>query len=246
MIIGKNYIGQQATSKGKRQLISRNPSTGESHKEVFTEATDDEISQALELAHHAFKTYREKSASERARFLRSIADHIMALDQELVHRAMAETGLPEARIKGERGRTCNQLRSFAEIIEEGSWVNARIDTAIPDRSPAPKPDLRKMEMAIGPVAVFGASNFPLAYSTAGGDTASALAAGNPVIAKGHESHLGTNDLVSQAILKAAEECQMPDGVFSMVNGGIDVGQALVKDERIKAVGFTGSLKGGRA
>ena len=246
MIIGKNYIGQQATSKGKRQLISRNPSTGESHKEVFTEATDDEISQALELAHHAFKTYREKSASVRARFLRSIADHIMALDQELVHRAMAETGLPEARIKGERGRTCNQLRSFAEIIEEGSWVNARIDTAIPDRSPAPKPDLRKMEMAIGPVAVFGASNFPLAYSTAGGDTASALAAGNPVIVKGHESHLGTNDLVSQAILKAAEECQMPDGVFSMVNGGIDVGQALVKDERIKAVGFTGSLKGGRA
>ena len=138
------------------------------------------------------------------------------------------------------------MRAFADIIEEGSWVNARIDTAIPDRKPTPKPDIRKMEMAIGPVAVFGASNFPLAYSTAGGDTASALAAGNPVIIKGHESHLGTNDLVSQAILKAAKDCDMPDGVFSMVNGGIDIGQQLVKDERIKAVGFTGSLRGGRA
>ena len=170
----------------------------------------------------------------------------MSLDQELVERAMAETSLPEARIKGERGRTCNQLRTFADIIEEGSWVNARIDTAIPDRAPAPKPDLRKMEMAIGPVAVFGASNFPLAYSTAGGDTASALAAGNPVIVKGHESHLGTNDLVAQAILKAAEQTGMPDGVFSMVNGNIAVGQQLAKDERVKAVGFTGSLRGGRA
>lgn len=246
MITGKNYIGQRAVSGGNQRLVSFNPASGETHNEDFVSATEEEVSEALGLATSAFKAYREKSSTERAAFLRTIADNIMALDQELVERAMAETGLPEARIKGERGRTCNQMRAFADIIEDGSWVNARIDTAIPDRAPAPKPDLRKMEMAIGPVAVFGASNFPLAYSTAGGDTASALAAGNPVIVKGHESHLSTNDLVTQAILKAADETGMPDGVFSMVNGGIDVGQQLVKDERIKAVGFTGSLRGGRA
>jgi len=246
MITGKNYIGKKAVSSGDQRLVSFNPATNESHGEDFVAAAENEVGEALALATSAFKAYREKSASERANFLRAIAQKIMDLDQELVERAMAETGLPEARIKGERGRTCNQMRAFADIIEEGSWVNARIDTAIPDRAPAPKPDLRKMEMAIGPVAVFGASNFPLAYSTAGGDTASALAAGNPVVVKGHESHLGTNDLVTQAILKAAEETGMPDGVFSMVNGGIAVGQQLVKDERIKAVGFTGSLRGGRA
>ncbi len=246
MISGKNYIGKTPVSGGSQRLVSFNPASGETHAEDFVAATDNEVSEAIALASSAFRAYREKTASERANFLRAIAQNIMDLDQELVERAMAETGLPEARIKGERGRTCNQMRAFADIIEEGSWVNARIDTAIPDRAPAPKPDLRKMEMAIGPVAVFGASNFPLAYSTAGGDTASALAAGNPVIVKGHESHLGTNDLVTQAILKAASVTGMPDGVFSMMNGGIDVGQQLVKDERIKAVGFTGSLRGGRA
>ena len=246
MIIGKNHIGQTASADGDKKLISFNPATGESHPEVFKAATTEEVTQAIALASKAYKPYRQLPARSRAQFLRTIADNIMALDMELVERTMAETGLPEARIKGERGRTCNQLRSFAAIIEEGSWCNARIDTAIPDRSPAPKPDLRKFDMAIGPVAVFGASNFPLAYSTAGGDTASALAAGCPVIVKGHESHLGTNDLVSQAILKAAASTNMPDGVFSMVNGGIEVGQQLVKDTSIKAVGFTGSLKGGRA
>ena len=213
MITGKNYIGKTPVSGGNQRLISFNPATGQTHNEEFVAATEEEVNQALAQAKSVFKAYRKKSASERASFLRAIADNIMSLDQELVERAMAETSLPEARIKGERGRTCNQLRTFADIIEEGSWVNARIDTAIPDRAPAPKPDLRKMEMAIGPVAVFGASNFPLAYSTAGGDTASALAAGNPVIVKGHESHLGTNDLVAQAILKAAEQTGMPDGVF---------------------------------
>lgn len=246
MITGKNYIGQKPSSTGKQKLVSFNPATGETHSEDFVAATENEVEKAVALATNAFKSYREKSATERAAFLRAIADNIMALDQALVARAIAESGLPEGRIKGERGRTCNQLKAFADYIEEGSWVNARIDTAIADRAPAPKPDIRKMEMPIGPVAVFGASNFPLAFSTAGGDTASALATGNPVIVKGHESHLGTNDLVCQAILKAAAETNMPDGVFSMVNGGIAVGQQLVKDENIKAVGFTGSLKGGRA
>lgn len=246
MITGHNYIGNKTSAKGDQKLISFDPEKGLSFPETFKAATPEEVNEAVALATEAFKPYREMSAHQRANFLRAIADQIMALDMTLVERAMAETALPEARIKGERGRTCNQLRSFADIIEEGSWVEARIDTAIPDRTPAPKPDLRKMNIPLGPVAVFGASNFPLAYSTAGGDTASALATGCPVIVKGHESHLGTNDLVSQAILKAAEMTGMPDGVFSMVNGGIPVGQQLVKDERIKAVGFTGSLKGGRA
>ena len=169
--------------------------------------------------------------------MEAIADEIMALGDPLIARACGESGLPEGRIQGERGRTCNQLKMFANLVREGSWVNATIDTAIPDRAPAPKPDLRKMEVAIGPVAIFGASNFPLAFSTAGGDTASALAAGNPVIVKGHESHLGTNEMVSQAILKAAQKTGMPEGVFSMVNGGIPVGQQLVKHPQIKAVGF---------
>lgn len=246
MIKGHNYIGNKASAKGDQKLISYKPETVESFDEDFRAATPEEVDAAVQLATEAFKTFRQTTSKERANFLRAIADEIMALDMALVKRAMAETALPEARIKGERGRTCNQLRSFAEIIEEGSWVEARIDTAIPDRSPAPKPDLIKMNIPLGPVAVFGASNFPLAYSTAGGDTASALATGCPVIVKGHESHLGTNDLVSQAILKAAEMTGMPNGVFSMVNGGIPVGQQLVKDERIKAVGFTGSLNGGRA
>lgn len=246
MISGKNYLGNTPSAKGNKKLISFNPSSGKSYSEDFVAATSEEVSLAISKATQAFDIYQNKSAKERAHFLRTIADNILALDMEMVERAMGETGLPEARIKGERGRTCNQLRSFADIIEEGSWVNARIDTAIPDRSPAPKPDLRKMDLPLGPVAVFGASNFPLAYSTAGGDTASALAAGCPVIVKGHESHLGTNDLVTQAVLKAVESCHMPDGTFSMVNGGIEVGQQLVKDENIKAVGFTGSLGGGRA
>lgn len=246
MITGQNFIGKSPASTGSKNLTSYNPASGEAFKEVFVEATEKEVNEAVDLAVKAFKAYRKKSSTERANFLRAIAKNIMDLDHVLVERAMAETALPEGRIQGERGRTCNQLNAFADIIEEGSWVNARIDTAIPDRQPIPKPDLRKMEMPIGPIAVFGASNFPLAFSTAGGDTASALAAGNPVIVKGHESHLGTNELVSRAILKAAEETGMPDGVFSMVNGGISVGQQLVKDERVKAVGFTGSFRGGRA
>lgn len=246
MITAKNYIGNKPTSEGSKKLISFNPANGKSFTEDFRAATEGEVDAAIGAAMHAFEAYKAKTSNERATFLRAIAQNIEDLGDEMVQRASAETALPEARIKGERGRTCNQLRSFADIIEEGSWVNARIDTALADRAPVPKPDLRKMEVPMGPVAVFGASNFPLAYSTAGGDTASALASGCPVIVKGHESHLGTNDLVTQAVLKAVEETGMPKGVFSMVNGGIDIGQQLAKDERIKAIGFTGSLRGGRA
>uniref|UniRef100_UPI00405657AF aldehyde dehydrogenase (NADP(+)) n=1 Tax=Roseivirga sp. TaxID=1964215 RepID=UPI00405657AF len=246
MIKGTNFIGKTASAKGKDSLFAINPTDNSQLAGQFTAATEAEVNAAVEQAQSAYSVYQELSSAERADFLDAIAEEIMALGDELVKRASSETGLPEGRIQGERGRTCNQLKLNAALFREGSWVNATIDTAIPDRSPAPKPDLRKMQIPIGPVVVFGASNFPLAYSTAGGDTASALAAGNPVIVKGHESHLGTNDLVSQAILTAAEKTGMPDGVFSMVNGGIPVGQQLVKHPLVKAVGFTGSFRGGKA
>src|SRR3974390_3059802 len=159
----------------------------------------------------------------------------MALGDDLIQRGHLETGLPEARLTGERARTVNQLKLFAQLVREGSWVDARIDTAVPDRQPAPKPDLRRMLLPLGPVIVFGASNFPLAYSVAGGDTASALAAGNPVVLKAHERHPGTSELTAVAIRRAVEACQMPAGVFSMLHGlGKTVGQALVKQPFARA------------
>jgi 2,5-dioxopentanoate dehydrogenase len=170
----------------------------------------------------------------------------MKLGDSLINRAMDETGLPSGRLQGERGRTVNQLKMFADLLRDGSWVDARIDTAQPDRTPIPKSDIRYMNFSIGPVVVFGASNFPLAFSTAGGDTASALAAGCPVIVKAHESHPGTNELVSRAILKAAKNTGMPDGVFSSLNGGPEIGKKLVQHPRVKAIGFTGSFKGGKS
>lgn len=246
MITGKNFIGKTPTATGTNHLTAINPATGETLEGQFAVATASEIEQATALAKAAAISYSQTSAKEKAAFLTAIADEIMALGDELIQRAMAESALPEGRLTGERGRTCNQLKAFATLLEEGSFVNATIDTAIPDRQPLPKVDLRKMDIALGPVAVFGASNFPLAFSTAGGDTASALAAGCPVIVKGHESHLGTNELVSSAILKAAEKTGMQNGVFSMVNGGAEVGQALITDPIIQAVGFTGSYRGGKA
>ena len=246
MITGNNYIGRQTSAEGSRKLIAFNPANGTAFSETFFEATESEISHAVGKASQAFRQYRALPGVRRAEFLDAIADEIMALGDDLIQRASGESGLPEGRFQGERGRTCNQLKMFASLLREGSWVEATIDTAISDREPIPKPDLRKMQIPIGPVAVFGASNFPLAFSTAGGDTASALAAGCPVIVKGHESHLGTNELVTIAILRAAEKTGMPDGVFSMVNGGIPVGQQLVQHPGIEAVGFTGSLRGGRA
>ncbi|MEL7221046.1 MAG: aldehyde dehydrogenase (NADP(+)), partial [Bacteroidota bacterium] len=179
-------------------------------------------------------------------FLQTIADEIETLGDNLVSCAMAESGLPEGRIKGEIGRTCNQLRLFANLVKEGSWVNAVVDEGIPDRQPMPRADIRKMSVPLGPVAIFTASNFPLAFSTAGGDTASALAAGCPVIVKGHPSHLGTNDLVANAISNAIKQCNLPKGVFSSLVGGIETGQNLVQHPLVKAVGFTGSYKGGKA
>lgn len=247
MLKGHNLIGFSESKEGKKFLQSFSPVKENKLPETFAVATDNEVNTAVNKATTAFGIYKVLSAEKKAVFLESIADEIMAIGDELIQRALLETGLPEARLIGERGRTVGQLRLFAELLREGSWVEAVIDTAMPDRKPLPRADIRKMLVPIGPVAVFGASNFPLAFSTAGGDTASALAAGNPVIVKAHESHLGTNELVASAISKAAQKCDLPDGVFSFVIGeGAVTGMQLVKHPGIKAIGFTGSYNAGMA
>lgn len=247
MITGKNYIGSELSAEGNKIYKTFNPVLNSENRHLYTEATAQEIDKAVSLADAAYKEYGTVSDKKKAAFLNAIAQNILDLGDDLVAVYCSETGLPEGRAKGERGRTVNQLRSFAQLLEEGSWVEATIDTALPDRTPAPKPDLRKMNIPLGPVVVFGASNFPLAYSTAGGDTAAALAAGCPVIVKSHPMHAGTGELVASAIIKAAQETQMPEGVFSNLNSsGIEVGVRLVGHPKVKAVGFTGSIKGGRA
>lgn len=247
MITGKNYIGNQQSSKGSKTYKTFNPQLNIENEQVYVEATPEEINKAVTLAANAYKTFRITSGEQKSAFLNAIADEILALDDELVKIYCSETGLPEGRAKGERGRTVGQLRSFANLVLEGSWVEATIDTALPGRTPIPKPDIRKLLVPIGPVVVFGASNFPLAYSTAGGDTAAALAAGCTVIVKSHPMHAGTGELVASAIIKAAEKTGMPNGVFSNLNSsGIEVGVQLVKHPEVKAVGFTGSIRAGRA
>jgi 2,5-dioxopentanoate dehydrogenase len=206
-----------------------------------------EIQLVMQQARDAFVSFRAVSGKARAALLESIAKEIEALGDALIKQAMQETNLPEARLVSERARTCNQLRQFADLLNEGSWVEARIDTAIPDRAPLPKPDLRKMLVPLGPVVVFGASNFPFAYSTAGVDTASALAAGCPVVLKAHPAHSKTSDLVAQAIDKAIATNNLHPKVFQHVHGAsFEVGKQLVQHPETKAVGFTGSFSGGRA
>ena len=247
MITGKNYIGNKLSAKGSKTYNTFNPLLNIENEYVYIEATSEEIDEAVEMASKAFKTYRTINGKRKAAFLNAIADEILALDDILIQTYCSETGLPEGRAKGERGRTVGQLRMFADLVAEGSWVDATIDTAQPSREPLPKSDIRKMLIPLGPVVVFGASNFPLAYSTAGGDTAAALASGCPVIVKSHPMHAGTGELVSSAIIKAAERTNMPNGVFSNLNSsGIEVGTQLVNHPKVKAVGFTGSIKGGRA
>jgi len=204
------------------------------------------IDAVLHQAQQAFQQYKLFSGKQRAAFLRAIADEIEALGPTLITTVVQETNLPEARITGERGRTTGQCRMFAQYIEEGSWVEARIDTAIPERTPLPRPDLRKMLIPLGPVVVFGASNFPLAFSTAGGDTISALAAGCPVILKGHPAHPQTSLLVAEAIASAMRKTGVPEGTFTHIAGGIEEGQQLVLHPLTKAVAFTGSYQGGKA
>lgn len=247
MIHGKNRLGFDLSSLSGKFFRAFNPATLQELPEEYSIASDSEIERAMDKARNAYLDYRNLTGKVRAGFLDAIADEIMALGDLLVKQACAETGLPEARIIGERGRTVNQLRMFSELLREGSWTEASIDTAIPGRLPVPKPDLRLLLRPIGPVVVFSASNFPLAYSTAGGDTASALAAGNPVIVKAHPSHPGTNLLIGEAINNAAIKTGMPDGVFStLYSTGYELGLALVKHPVTKAVGFTGSFSGGMA
>jgi alpha-ketoglutaric semialdehyde dehydrogenase len=246
-MIGKNYIGNSQSAKGNNTFKTYNPELDKDNDTVFTEASANEIEEAVHLASQAFKEFRTISGAKKAEFLNAIADEILALDDALVKMYCSETGLPEGRAKGERGRTIGQLRSFANLVAEGSWLEATIDEAQPNREPMPKSDIRKMLIPLGPVVVFGASNFPLAYSTAGGDTAAALASGCPVIVKSHPMHAGTGALVASAIVKAAQKTGMPNGVFSNLNSsGIEVGTLLVSHPKVKAVGFTGSIKGGRA
>ncbi|WP_299307312.1 aldehyde dehydrogenase (NADP(+)) [uncultured Croceicoccus sp.] len=222
------------------------PSTGKPLDQQYCEADAGHVDAACALATEAFAAFDGLSPDARAGFLETIADKIMAIGDELVTTAMAETGLPRARLEGERGRTCNQLRLFAAEVRSGEWIDATIDPALPDRQP-PRVDLRRANRAVGPVAVFGASNFPLAFSVAGGDTASALAAGCPVVVKGHPAHPGTGELVARAIRDAISESGLPEGVFSYLPGRSNaLGSALVRDPRIAAVGFTGSRSGGLA
>ncbi|MBO9205348.1 aldehyde dehydrogenase (NADP(+)) [Niastella sp. MAH-29] len=213
---------------------------------MFKDAAEQEIDQVMNLAWQAFHQYRKYSLKDRAKFMRSIATELENAGDELIQTAMRETNLPEARLRGERARTMFQLTSYADACERGEWLEARIDTANTAKTP-PKPDIRKMLIPLGPVVVFGASNFPFAYSTAGGDTACALAAGCPVIVKAHPAHAQTSEMVAQAILKAAARCNMPNGVFAHIHGASqEVGKALVTHPYTKAVGFTGSYLGGRA
>ncbi|MDH4089611.1 MAG: aldehyde dehydrogenase (NADP(+)) [Cyclobacteriaceae bacterium] len=246
-LTGKQIIGLTFSAEGSTVFQSLNPTTGEKLPTQFHAATLAELDQAAHKAQIAFQVYRQKSGTEKALFLEKIAEEIDNLGDDLINIATAETGLPAGRIAGERGRTTGQLRLFAQLLRDGSWVNARIETAIPDRQPLPKVDIRMMHRALGPVGVFGASNFPLAFSVAGGDTASALAAGCPVIVKAHSAHPGTSELVGSAIQQAALKSKMPEGVFSLLHGsGTVIGSALVQHPVIKAIGFTGSYQGGMA
>jgi 2,5-dioxopentanoate dehydrogenase len=224
-----------------------NPATGQPLEPKFFSAKAEDLERAAALAQSAFPVYSNLSGKEKGAFLRRIASAIEAAGAAIVQRANQETALPEARLQGELARTCNQLRLFAEVVEEGSWVDARVDSADANRKPLPKPSVRSMHKPLGPVAVFGASNFPLAFSVAGGDTASALAAGNPVIVKAHPAHPGTSLLVAHAIRESVKQSGLPEGVFSMLfDSGIEVGVQLVKHPAIKAVAFTGSFAGGTA
>ena len=243
MTNGKHLIAGEWV-EGENKFTSE-PAHGEARE--FSVGTPAHVDAAATAAEEAFWSYGYSTRAERAAFLNAIADEIEARADEITAIGTSETGLPEARLQGERGRTTGQLRLFATHILKGDYLDRRHDEALPDRAPLPRPDLRMIERPIGPVAVFGASNFPLAFSTAGGDTASALAAGCPVVVKGHPAHPGTGEIVAQAIDAAIKKTGMHPGVFSLIqSNGIEVGQALVQHPLIKAVGFTGSLGAGRA
>ena len=247
-LTGDMLIGASAVRGSEGSQRAFDPTT---HSEIaepsFGLGGPAEVDRAARLATAAFDTYRNLPLARRAALLEAIADNIVALGDALIERAHAESGLPVARLQGERGRTVGQLRLFAKVVRDGRFLDATIDLAQPSRQPLPRSDLRLAKIPIGPVAVFGASNFPLAFSVAGGDTASALAAGAPVIVKAHNAHLGTSELVGRAIQQAVRDQGLPEGVFSLLIGaGNTIGEALVGHPAIRAVGFTGSRQGGLA
>lgn len=244
---GGSLIGFGSSGPGGKEFKAFDPARETFIEPSFPSATIEDVERAVQLAAAAASVWARLSGAERNKFLRAVADKIEAKTADLVARATQETGLPEARLGGEVARTCGQLRLYGAAAENGDWLDARIETAQPDRKPLPKPDHRSMLRPLGPVVVFGSSNFPFAYSVAGGDTASAFAAGCPVIVKAHPAHPGTSELVGRLILHAVRDCGLPEGTFSLLfDAGFEVGQALVQHPLVKAVGFTGSLKGGRA
>lgn len=246
-LLGTSFIGFSRSTGTETCGNGIQPGSGTVLEPAYLCATPDEVERALALASAAFPAYSNLPGKTRAEFLRAIASEIEASVEDIVERGQPETALPEPRLRGETGRTTGQLRMFAKLLDEGSWVDARIDRAQPDRAPLPKADHRSMLRPLGPVAVFCASNFPLAFSVAGGDTASALAAGCPVVVVAHSSHPGVAEIVGNAVIRAAKATGMPEGVFSLLyGGGRKVGQAVVKHPAIQAVGFTGSRAGGTA
>jgi 2,5-dioxopentanoate dehydrogenase len=246
ILAGQSLVAGKPTVETDSKFYGYAPVDGQQLEPAFYAATIEDVDRAVSAAADAAAAFAATSGKERGKLLRAIADGIDAAANELVERAHLETALPKPRLTGEVGRTSGQLRLFAGVVEEGSWVMARIDTANPDRTP-PKPDIRSMLRPLGPVAIFGASNFPLAFSVAGGDTASALAGGNPVVVKAHPAHPGTSELVGHIVNAAIDAVGMPRGVFSLLfDGGYTVGAALTQHPGIQAVGFTGSFRGGRA
>lgn len=245
-LTGRHLVEGRWISSGAAAARAVNPATGESFNPAFHHATDADVEAAMAAAASAHQPTHNLHAERRAQLLDAIAARIMDLGDALLQRGQAETGLTAARLTGERIRTVNQLKMFAALVREGSWVDAVIDTADPNRQPLPKPDVRRMLRPIGPVVVFGAGNFPFAFGACGGDTASALAAGNPVVVKAHTGHPGTNELFAHAVVAAIQACDLPPGFFSLLQGpGATVGQALVKHPSTQAVGFTGSRRAGR-
>lgn len=246
-LTGYNLIGRTPSAEDSASRQARHAGAGTPLPVAFHEATANEIDRALELAADAFDAFRECEPEQRAVFLEQIAVEIERLGDGLLERTHAETGLAPARLAAERSRTVNQARLFAAVTREGSWVDARIDRALPERKPAPRPDIRRLLVPIGPIIVFGASNFPLAISVAGCDTLGAFAVGCPVVIKTHPSHPGTAEMVARAVLDAAEKTGMPDGVLSLLHGvSNETGRQIVMHPRARAVAFTGSLQGGRA
>jgi NADP-dependent aldehyde dehydrogenase len=246
-ITGRQLIGFSESAEGAATFHTFDPQTDAPTPWAFHEASEKEIEKAMALAHEAFPAFRDLEGNRRGEFLRAVADILEGQQDHLVSVYMRESGLPEGRARGELGRTTGQLRAFASVAETASWLEARIDTAQPGRTPLPRPDIRKCMVPLGPVVVFGASNFPFAFSTAGGDTASALAVGCPVVVKGHPLHAGTSEAVGRCIQQAAADTKMPEGVFSQLQGsGTELGAALVRHPVTRAVGFTGSMAGGMA